>query len=685
MDKATIKIEAQTEQAQKAIEQLANKTNLLSGGFGKLTESAESLNGKGFKSTGEAIDMFHGKLSALMNPTTMVAGVIGGTLVAALNKTIDAFMGNVEANKNMIEMYGLTSDQATTLNQVSDKLGVNSERVGMSMFRLSAEIQNGGKHLKALGISIRDNDGNMKSQGDLFMEVRDKIATETSATKQAMMAKELFGREGRKILPLLRETTESMKAEADQAKELGIDVTETDLARRKAFISSKKDAEDVGLAFSNKFARPLMDALPDIINTVSNLAAKFLWVGDLLANVFRGGLTALNLFATGLDTIIGLTTVAALKIAEVGLRMTGMGKEADKVAKEADKAWAEYVKNMEGHQKSLEQMWSKDKRAENEKDINKDLTEHEKAAQEKSKAEFEKHQQSLADARVKAAKNAIDIENTAFKEIENNEKLSYDVRENAIKEHYKKLAELQQEHNSLEMAATAEKNMKGGMSQEQQGAEIVAIQNKQYSDTVTNAKAETDAIAKLEKEKTDKAKSEGDKKKANEVATMDFIGKTGIGKMKEFAKAQQLIKFGETMMGAPAAAAKAIEAFAWMGPAAPLMGAGVYAAVIAQGAEIMGAKFAKGGVFTNSVVYGPTAFNRDMMGEAGPEAIMPLTKTSSGALGVAMVGSPSSGSSTSLNVNVSGNNFHPDMNVTEFAGTISQEIYRNLRLIGKTQ
>lgn len=429
-----------------------------------------------------------------------------------------------------------------------------------------------------------------------------------------------------------------------------------------------------------------MDALPDIMNTVSNLAAKFLWVGDVLSNVLRGGLTALNLFASGLDTIISLTTIAALKIAEVGLRMTGMGKEADKVAKEADKAWAEYVKNMEGHQKSLEQMWSQDKRAENEKDINKDLTEHEKAAYEKAKVEFEKHMQSLADARVKAAQNAIDIENNNFKEIENNEKLSFEVREAAVKEHYKKLADLHKEHNDLEMAATAEKNMKGNMSQEQQGAEIVAIQNKQNTAMLTDTKAETDAIAKLEKEKTDKAKSESDKRKANEAASMDFIGKTGIGKMKEFAKAQQLIKFQETLMEAPAAAAKATEAFAWMGPAAPLMGAAVYASVMAMGAEIMGAKFAKGGVFSNSVVTQPTAFNMGLMGEAGPEAIIPLAKTSSGALGVAMVGAPTGNvSSTSLNVNVSGNNFHPDMNVNEFASTIGNEIYRNLRLIGKMQ
>jgi lambda family phage tail tape measure protein len=48
--------------------------------------------------------------------------------------------------------------------------------------------------------------------------------------------------------------------------------------------------------------------------------------------------------------------------------------------------------------------------------------------------------------------------------------------------------------------------------------------------------------------------------------------------------------------------------------------------------------FAKGGMFTNSIVDSPTLFKfakgTGLMGEAGPEAIMPLTRDSSGNLGV---------------------------------------------------
>lgn len=63
--------------------------------------------------------------------------------------------------------------------------------------------------------------------------------------------------------------------------------------------------------------------------------------------------------------------------------------------------------------------------------------------------------------------------------------------------------------------------------------------------------------------------------------------------------------------------------------------------------------FANGGAFTNSIVSTPTAFGiagggAGVMGEAGPEAIMPLTRTSSGKLGVIAAGG---GSGTSISIN----------------------------------
>ncbi|MEQ1024655.1 phage tail tape measure protein [Pseudomonas aeruginosa] len=98
--------------------------------------------------------------------------------------------------------------------------------------------------------------------------------------------------------------------------------------------------------------------------------------------------------------------------------------------------------------------------------------------------------------------------------------------------------------------------------------------------------------------------------------------------------------------------------------------------------------FATGGAFTNSVVSTPTAFGMSggrlgVMGEAGPEAVMPLIRTSSGALGVRAMGG--GGSQINVEVNIasdgSANVSSSQPGLDQFGrdiGTFVEQKYRQL-------
>ena len=66
--------------------------------------------------------------------------------------------------------------------------------------------------------------------------------------------------------------------------------------------------------------------------------------------------------------------------------------------------------------------------------------------------------------------------------------------------------------------------------------------------------------------------------------------------------------------------------------------------------NVSGIKYANGGVFTNSIATGPTLAPMALFGEAGPEAIMPLSRGSDGSLGVRALGGGQSGSTSSNQV-----------------------------------
>ena len=68
------------------------------------------------------------------------------------------------------------------------------------------------------------------------------------------------------------------------------------------------------------------------------------------------------------------------------------------------------------------------------------------------------------------------------------------------------------------------------------------------------------------------------------------------------------------------------------------------------------ANFARGGALTNSIVNRPTLFpmanGAGLMGEAGEEAVVPLTRMANGVLGVSMLGAPAAGSGGTVNVTI---------------------------------
>jgi lambda family phage tail tape measure protein len=101
--------------------------------------------------------------------------------------------------------------------------------------------------------------------------------------------------------------------------------------------------------------------------------------------------------------------------------------------------------------------------------------------------------------------------------------------------------------------------------------------------------------------------------------------------------------------------------------------------------------YAMGGAFTNSVVSKPTLFKfaaggtmrTGVMGEAGPEAIMPLSRGPNGKLGVASNGV--GGTNVTVNVDASGNSqVAGDQNQGAqlgrvIAGAVQQELIRQKR------
>jgi len=155
----------------------------------------------------------------------MAAAVIAGTakMVSSTAEVGDQF-------HKMSLRTGESVEALVALQYAAEISGTNIETVekglrflSKTMLDFSRGTGESKKTLEALGLTVLDTDGKLKSTISFMNEVSDKLANMTDATKQAAFASELFGsRAGTQLLPLLKEGASGIDELMEKARELGI-------------------------------------------------------------------------------------------------------------------------------------------------------------------------------------------------------------------------------------------------------------------------------------------------------------------------------------------------------------------------------------------------------------------------------------------------------------------------------
>lgn len=123
---------------------------------------------------------------------------------------------------------GIEADTVQEYAFAARAAGMSSEELLNSMGRLQVAAANaaaGGKEaakaFNTLKVSVKDTNGQVKPADMLFDDVAEGIAKMTDPAKQAAVAVQLFGRQGRQLLPFLKRGAEGMKEMRREFAEFG--------------------------------------------------------------------------------------------------------------------------------------------------------------------------------------------------------------------------------------------------------------------------------------------------------------------------------------------------------------------------------------------------------------------------------------------------------------------------------
>ena len=235
----------------------------------------------GMKSSMNAMGSLDAQSLALAGGFAAVAAAIVKAEKAMISMTKESasFADNIIT---LSMQTGQTTDQLQEFSYATELIDVSVDTLQGSLRKLTNNMQdtmngtgNAKASFEALGVSVTNADGSMRSANDVFYETIDALGKVKNETERDAMSMDIFGRSAQDLNPLIIQGSDTLKAYADEAHNVGYVLDEEALsalgAVDDAYQRLQKTQEGVKNQLAAEFAPYLEEFYGDATQGVKDL------------------------------------------------------------------------------------------------------------------------------------------------------------------------------------------------------------------------------------------------------------------------------------------------------------------------------------------------------------------------------------------------------------------------------
>lgn len=340
----------------------AQISGLLSG-LGEATAGVKEAV-EGMKAQFEGLNAAAGSLMAPFVAITALLG--GGEMFEHLIETAAQAGASLEV---LGQKTGETAEDLSRLQFAAEQSHVGAGALDTGLTRLARSMQGAASGtgaaadaFRAMGISVKDNEGNLRPLREVLLDVADKFKSYEDGAAKSALAMNIFGRSGADLVPLLNQGRDGIADLTMESDRLGATWSE----QQKGVAVEYEDAMKRVHAESSSYGRtvaiaimPALTALADSFTKSAGGAGLLDVVTEALAGTFRflgSVVIGVKYLVVGtFDEIKGVLTLVGDAIgnlaAAVDLAVHGHFQEAKTAAKQFGSDivvdWKERTKAME--------------------------------------------------------------------------------------------------------------------------------------------------------------------------------------------------------------------------------------------------------------------------------------------------------------------------------------------------
>ncbi|MCM2309216.1 MAG: hypothetical protein NDI91_17305 [Sulfuritalea sp.] len=191
--------------------------------------TAKDNTAAGFASVESRLSKFSGQFGSLAGPIA-VAGTAIAAASAALAASVKSAIDTGDQFNKLSQKTGIAVESLSALAYAGDLADVNLESLATGIKKLSVNMAEAASNTKskaaeafgALGVAVKDVNGNLRSSDAVLGDVADKFAGMKDGAGKTALAVALFGKAGADMIPFLNQGSKGLAEMASEAQKFGL-------------------------------------------------------------------------------------------------------------------------------------------------------------------------------------------------------------------------------------------------------------------------------------------------------------------------------------------------------------------------------------------------------------------------------------------------------------------------------
>jgi len=210
---------------------MANDTSLTFSLYGKDVSATKALQDVG--GAAQTAGGHFSKIAEIAGGLGLAQGVeaLGQKVFQFGQDSINAFQ-DVGKEVKLLQRYtGDSAEEMSKLRFAAEETGVSAETLAAALGKMSkaAATTAGEKKFDAIGVSVKDMNGHMKSSSEIFTEVADKLGGMSNGVEKTNAIMQIFGRSGMQLAPLLNQGAAGIEKFKEEAQKFGLVLSQDNL------------------------------------------------------------------------------------------------------------------------------------------------------------------------------------------------------------------------------------------------------------------------------------------------------------------------------------------------------------------------------------------------------------------------------------------------------------------------